>query len=444
MKEQTKKSEGLGFWTLVFMGLGTVIGAGVVTYIGVAVGMTGRSAWLAYGVAVVLGLLCNLPLILLSTAARINGGNYSFMATTLGDTLGGYYGISQVLMPLSFSTFSLSLGTYLNVVFPSVPVKIFAYVGLIVFAVLNLFGTNFIAKIQNVMSILLIAGLLIFGIYGFLHPMEGSFDFGAQGYFSNGLDGFWQAVMILMSSTTGYTFITAFSGVSRKPKTELPLAMAIIPVFLLVLYCSVGFTMSNVIPVSETANQPLTVVAKLIFNPAIYLIFVFTGPVMALCTTINSSFSIFEKPLVQATKDGWLPKTLSETNKYGISWKYMIIFFLVGIIPMLCNFSISTIVSNTTFINSIGYILVIIGVMRYPKTMDGAWENRSLKLPMWLFQLACCVALLIRCYMMWRSLKTANMTMIVGSILVSVLFLAWCYFRRKTGKVQVTKSWQLQ
>ena len=76
---QKTKSEGFGMWTLVFMGVGSVIGAGIVSYVGIAVGYTGRATWIAYAAAILLGFLANLPLILMSSAARIKGGNYSFM-----------------------------------------------------------------------------------------------------------------------------------------------------------------------------------------------------------------------------------------------------------------------------------------------------------------------------------------------------------------------------
>lgn len=337
------------------MGLGAVVGAGVVTYVGIAVNWTGRSAWLAYAVAILLGFLCNVPLILMTTAARIKGGNYSFMATTLGDLGGGYYGISRILMVLSFSTFSLSLGNYLNILIPAVPAKVFAYIGLILFGLVNLFGTNFMAKIQNLLSILLIVGLLVFGIYGVMNARSDSLQIMQPGYFSGGADGFWQAVMVLMASTTGYTLITSFSSSCRKPKTDLPLAMCIVPLMLVVLYCSVAFTMGNVLPVEETAGQPLTVVAKVLFHPALYYLFVIGGPVMALCTTLNSSYGIFERPLVQVASDGWLPSSLAAQNKYGVAWKFIVIFMVVGAIPMALNFSISTIVSNTTFVNSFGF-----------------------------------------------------------------------------------------
>ena len=329
-------------------------------------------------------------------------------------------------------------------IFPNIPSNVFAYGGLIIFAIVNLFGTDFIAKLQNVLSVILIFGLLLFGIYGILNAQPDSLNIFQPGYFSDGTYGFWQAVMILMMSTTGYTLITAFSAECEKPKTDLPLAMCIVPILLVFLYCSVGFTMSNVLPVEQTANQPLTAVAKVLFSPVVYYIFVFTGPVMALATTINSSFAIFERQLVQVTNDGWLPATLAKKNKYGIAWTYMIIFFFVGILPMATGLSITEIVSNTTFVSSIGYILLAVGILRYPKTMEGAWENRAWKIPMWAFKLSCYVCIVIRIYMLYRSFLTASIGMLVGSLIAVVLFFVWCWYRKKANKVHVTKGWELQ
>ncbi len=443
-KTTTEKSGLLGFWDLAFMGLGSVVGAGIVTYVGIAISWTGRSAWIAYAVAIVLGFLANLPLILMSSAARIKGGNYSFLATTLGEVGGGWYGVQQILNAFYFSTMALSLGNYMHAISPAIPVKGVAIFSLVLFALINLFGTSFMAKVQNVLTIILIFGLLMFGLYGMMNAQPGSFDFAAEDFFTDGPDGFMQAVMILMNSTTGYTLITSFSGSCKKPKTDLPLAMAIVPLFLVVLYCSVGFTMCNVLPIEQTANQPLTAVAQVIFSPVVFYLFVFSGPVMALATSLNSSFGIFERPMMQLTRDGWLPEILGNVNKYGIAWKYIIIFFFIGALPIVLDFDIGTIVSNFTFVSSIGYILVAIGIMRYPKTMEGAWENRAWRTPMWLFLAACWIALAIRVFMIWRSFQTANMTMLVASAACLLVMWLWCFYRKKTGKAHVEKSWELQ
>ncbi|MGX8705696.1 MAG: APC family permease, partial [bacterium] len=83
----------LGFKELLSLSVGQVIGAGVVTLVGQAIGLTGRSAWLSFAFAVVLGLCIILPYILLCTMIRVKGGNYSFVATILGEKWGGMYGM---------------------------------------------------------------------------------------------------------------------------------------------------------------------------------------------------------------------------------------------------------------------------------------------------------------------------------------------------------------
>ena len=188
-----------------------MIGAGIVTYVGIAVGYTGRAAWIAYATAVLGGFLVNLPLILMCTAARIKGGNYSFMSTTCGDILGGFCGISQLVSVLVFSNFALALASYLTVVFPSVPSWVFAYGSLTLFAVVNLFGTDFMAKVQNILSVILILGLVLLGFTGIANARPDWLHITQDGYFSDGLGGFNLAVIALMGSTQGYTLITSLS-----------------------------------------------------------------------------------------------------------------------------------------------------------------------------------------------------------------------------------------
>lgn len=49
--DNQKKSTKLSLFSLAGIGIGTTIGAGVVTVTGQAVGVTGRSAWVAYLIA---------------------------------------------------------------------------------------------------------------------------------------------------------------------------------------------------------------------------------------------------------------------------------------------------------------------------------------------------------------------------------------------------------
>ena len=82
MAEEQKR---LGLKELVALATGQVVGAGVVTLIGTAIPVTGRSVWVAYGAAVILGFCTIFPYIMLSCMMRVNGGSYTFVSSILGD-----------------------------------------------------------------------------------------------------------------------------------------------------------------------------------------------------------------------------------------------------------------------------------------------------------------------------------------------------------------------
>lgn len=56
----------LGLSELYAIALGYVIGAGIVTMVGPAIAVTGRSAWVAYFVAILFGLVINIPAVFIT------------------------------------------------------------------------------------------------------------------------------------------------------------------------------------------------------------------------------------------------------------------------------------------------------------------------------------------------------------------------------------------
>jgi APA family basic amino acid/polyamine antiporter len=141
--ENSESKKGLGLFTLIMLATGQVIGAGVVTLVGTSIAFTGRSAWLAYAAAVIMGLCIILPYILLSSMLRVKGGNYTFVAALLGDKWGGMYGMAFTMLMFACGMFGLSLGNYLNSLFPAWDPKSIAIVSVTVFYVFNMLGVSF-------------------------------------------------------------------------------------------------------------------------------------------------------------------------------------------------------------------------------------------------------------------------------------------------------------
>ncbi len=442
MENNTQKT--LGLKELLALGVGQVIGAGVVTLVGQAIGVTGRSAWLAFGFAVILGMCIILPYVLLSSMIRVNGGNYTFVATVLGERWGGMYGLAFTLNSLACGMFGLSMGTYLNALFPSLNVKVCAVVVITLFYFSNIAGVGFLAKIQKLMSTCLILGLSIFVAIGLFNLRPGTFDFSSPEFFTNGVNGFLSATMLLVFSCTGQSFIVAYSKEAKNPRRDVPYAILGTSGVIMVVYVLIAMVAGGVLPTEQVAGQPLTLVAQKLMPTPLYLAFVVGGPIMALATTLNSSFTVFTRPFHQMARDGWVSKKLAVTNKQGAPYILLTVNFVIAVVPVLLDLSISTITSNCILISRISDIVAIVAVMLLPKRLPEAWENRYFRLSTPVFYALMIFSLCVTLFVISLTLNNLTPPLIIFTVAVLFAFFIYATIRQKSGKVQMEKSYELQ
>lgn len=91
----------LGFWDLMGAAIGQIIGAGIMSLTGVAIGMTGRTAPLAFVLSAIMVLISWYPLALINTTARFRGGQYSIICSLLGEKYTGAYTVIFILTNIS-------------------------------------------------------------------------------------------------------------------------------------------------------------------------------------------------------------------------------------------------------------------------------------------------------------------------------------------------------
>jgi len=440
--EENKK--GLGLGSLVSISTGTVIGAGVVSLLGVAMLMTGASSWLAYSTAVIVGLIVISPYILLCTTMRIKGGNYSYVSVVLGDFWGGMYGLCFTMVGLAMGLFGMSLGTYVQLLIPGINVRIFAMCVVTGFYILNLFGVNIVAKVEKGMFYFLMAGLLLYIVMGFTKMTPATMTINSPDFFSAGAGGFIAAVVLLMFSTTGQSYVVAFSREARNPKRDIPLAILITTGIIFVIYTCVGFVTCNILPVSEVAGKNLAVVAQELMPPWLFYAFIVTGPIFAIFTTMNSSFVTFSRPLETMVKDGFFPASWAKTNKRGVPYFLITFIYIIGMLPLVLNFSMGAIVDDSILIESIAEVLAIVAVMRFPKKIEGAWENRHWKFSKGFFYAVLVLALVTRIALIVNTCLTLTPAIAIVTVAAAGVFAIYSYLRCKAGKVQIIKSYELQ
>lgn len=428
--------KGLNLVNLVAIAAGQVIGAGVVTYVGPAIAATGISAWLAYGAAVIAGFFSIIPFIFLSSALVLQGGEYSIIDRMLGAKFAGFYIVAYIAQCLGISVMGLSLGTYLNYIVP-VDKRIIALIGLTIFLCMNLLGVSVMAKLQTVLTTILIGALLIFTVFGLTKIGPQTFDFSSPDFFTDGFKGFSSAVALYAFSTYGQYMVVNFGKDAENPKKDIPLAIIISSVIILIVYVGIALVQSGILPISETAGKPLTVVAQSILPAPLMILFIIGGPLMALATTINSFYSARSNPLLRATKDGWFPEFFGRSNKNNAPYILMGMIWLIGVIPILLNMSINKITNNVVLVAYLLRMIIGLATLRLPTLYRKQWEESFLHMPDPVFYCITIFAILAQFYMVYLSARSMSIFQ-VGCCVVFVLFcVVYAYVRFCSGKVAI-------
>lgn len=87
-RQESRLKRNLTFWNLMGVAIGQIIGAGIMTMTGTAIGMTGTGVALAFMISPVLTLITDFPQGILSSCAPAVGGPYKYVSRLLDKRFG--------------------------------------------------------------------------------------------------------------------------------------------------------------------------------------------------------------------------------------------------------------------------------------------------------------------------------------------------------------------
>lgn len=441
-----KKNGGkLSLFSLAAIGIGTTIGAGVVTVTGQAVGVTGRSAWLAYLIAIIWGAVTILPHMFMVSTFRITGGNYSCVAGVLGPRVGGIFSCMTIPMGLNWATFCVGFAQYVQSLYPAANNKLTAIIILIVFYALNLMGINAFVKVQNVLTICLIGALLFFSASGLAMGISAeSFAFGTQAFAPNGFDGIIQAVTLFIFSTVAYGTLTNYSHLTAHPKKDPLKGMLITILAICIVYPLVALVAGGCIPVEEAANQPLTVIANYLWSRPLVIAFVVFGPLAALVTTLNGNISGYGIPLLGAAKDGWFPDFMAKQNKSGAPYVFQTLGFLIALVPILMDYNISSIIRNMVIVFNVNNFFMFLAAFFMPKKFPEAWKKSTMHIPTSLYYVLMTLAGILVIASIGLQLRNLSAFIIIFTVGLYALVFLYGTYRYKKGYVHFERKASLE
>lgn len=424
-RQESKLIRNLGFWDLMAIAVGQIIGAGIMSSTGVAIGMTGTGVVLAFLISPFLTIISIFPVAILSSAVPTTGGPYRYCSRLAGKSAGMIYLLLHVTSySVAVSQYALSFGAYLSSIAHSINQHVAAMVILTLFYAMNLVGTKSAALLNKIMSFALFGGLGLFIVFG-LPKVDPGYVFNTQNLFLNGPMMFVSTLALLSSATAGAQFIAELGGEAKDAGRTIPKVMVISTFGVGVFYVLIALVAAGVLPIAQVANQPLTLVAQATMPAIAMYLFVIGAALGATATTLNSTLSWITKPLLVACDDDMLPRSLGTVSKNGVPYKLLTFFYIVGMIPLLLRVDISVITKFTTANSLLAKLMVCAALLILSNRYGDILKKSTMKVSPLLAKVLSIVGIVILCvlsYSLFANLSILVVGFLAVLAIVSVLY----------------------
>lgn len=400
----------------VFIGIGSMVGAGIFALFGEAGAIAGTAVWVSFLVGGLIALLQGYSFSKLGARYPSAGGiidwivrGYGSGLFTGGIVMLGYFSyiIVTAMVAVSFGNYAASL--FLGADAAPIWIKIFAAAMVIVLTFINSIGAEAASKVQTAIVSVVLVILTSFAI-AMLAQMDRTMltpsTYPPMSYIL-------ASVALTFFAYLGFGVIAFAGGDLQNPRKNLPRAMYIALSFTMLLYVSLAIGVFGTLTVDEVianAETALAVAALPIFGAfgytmiSIAAIFATTGATNSqLYATIGATYAM--------AKDGHLPPVFGLKRRRGGTQGLVISALLIILLAVL--FDVSAIASIGSAVALAIYLLITIAHLRM------ANETKASKPILIVALLTTGLAILL---FAWYTLQTEPRTF---AILVVIILLAW-------------------
>jgi APA family basic amino acid/polyamine antiporter len=393
--EESELERTLGLTGGLAIGIGTMIGAGIFVFPGLAGAEVGTAAAVSFGVGGVIALLVALPTSELATAMPKSGGGYYFISRGLGTLAGTIIGLS-LWLGLVFATafYLVGLGYYaldalaqVGITIggsPELVVSVIAVLAGIGFTVLNVTGTENAAKLQNGIVALLLSMLVVFLGFGLLEAVGVVDADTPPGEAANvwGVMPIMQVAALVFTSYLGFAQVATVAGEMKRPGRNLPLAMVGSVVIVTVMYVLTIFVATSVFTQDQlqmAGETAMVEVGRELLGPAGALVII-VGGLLATMSSANASILSTSRAIYGVSKDALLPRWASRINlKYGTP--HVALGMAGGpVVVLAATRQVQLLAEVASFLHLIMYGLMCVALLAIRRD-EPAWYDPEFRVP---------------------------------------------------------------
>lgn len=406
----------LGPWSLIALGVGVIIGAGLFSFTGaVAAGYTGPAITLSFAIAALGCCFAGLCYAEFASMIPVAGSAYTYSYATMGELVAWIIGWDLVLeYCVAATTVSISWSRYLVVFLEGFGVhlpqaltacpwdggivNIPAFVIVVLMSILLIRGTEGSSIFNGIIVFLKVSVVLVFVVLGWKYiRMENYTPYipantGTLGEF--GFSGILRGAAIVFFAFLGFDAVSTAAQETKNPKRNMPIGILMSLVVCTILYMLFAHVMTGVVHYSAFAGQngiaPVAIAidhmgqmdASGVIRPdypwmnRAIVIAILLGYCSVIMVTLLGQSRVF----LSMSRDGLLPPLFSHIHeKFRTPARSNFLFMLL--VGALAAFVPASVAGEMCSIGTLfAFTLVCAGVLIVRKTMPDA--PRSFKTPL--------------------------------------------------------------
>jgi len=417
----------LGFWSVVSIGIGGMVGGGIFAVLGLAVQLGHGGTPIAFAIAGVIAIITSYSYAKLSVRYPSQGGTVEFLNQGFG--AGIFTGGMNVLLWISYivmlSLYAFAFGSYGASFFPSSEQffwkHIFISLVILLFTGLNALGATFVGKAEEWIVGIKVSILLFFisvGIWSVnLNQVQPNTWTNMPELIAGG--------MIIFLAYEGFELIANASGDVKNPKKNIPRAFYTAVIFVIALYILISFVTVGNLQVSDIVaakDYALAESAKPFLGNAGFILIAFAA-LLSTSSAINATLYGTARVSYIIAKDGELPKLLDKKV-----WNRPIegLILTTGVTLFIANlFDISSI----SVMGSAGFLLIFAAVNGANAKLNK--ETHSIRWISIIGLIACLIAFSV---LIWQRAISSPGNIIILTIMILSSFIIEIIYKEITGR----------
>ena len=318
MNEKTNK---LGFWSIVLLGINAIIGSGIFLLPNKAMKLIGSaSMWvIVFDAFLVISLaLCFAEV---GGMFKKNGGPYVYAKEAFGEFVGFEVGFMKwAIGIIAWAAMAVAFTTALGTIWPAAASgniqKIIVVAILGGLGIVNIIGVNISKVLNNVITLGKLIPLILFVTIGIFFIKGGNFTpMFPGGHYTNG--SFGEAALLIFYAFTGFESIAVAAEDMDKPEKNIPKAIITVIIIVSAFYLLIQAVSIGILgPALAASTAPVADASKIFLGPLGAAV-VTAGTLVSIGGINIAASFITPRSGVALAEDGLIPKAVAKKGPTG-------------------------------------------------------------------------------------------------------------------------------